>query len=367
MAEGAPEFGAVSPPPQPEAAAPPGPASAPVSPAGLESAAPGNRRASVYSQLQRMVVAIRNGDDALVESVILSLGRRNRLLAPLTLVVGAFAMLFQGVKLLFTNWRLTLIQVIPAMLIWFAMLDLKLHLLRGKSLRVIEGPILVPIVLAIAAVTAAAYFLNAVFAFSVADPRHPEIRPAFAQARRHRRTVVGWGFAIGLLLGFATMVTARWGRFWFALILSIVVAVMMVTYVAVPSRIIGAKSDRSRRDKLTATAIGGAVGAVVCSPPYLLGRVGIILLGSRTFFVVGVVLLVIAVPLQTGAVTATKAVKFSAKLVTGQAVALEHRTDQSATSNAASGVVAPDADAAMPNPDAPPPDPSGVVSVSDDG
>ena len=364
MADGAPDVGAASPPTHPEAADPrPSPESTTTA-----QSVPDSRRASVYSQLQRMVVAIRKGDDALVESVILSLSRRSRLLAPLTLVVGAFAMLFQGVKLLFTNWRLTLIQIIPAMLIWFAMLDLKLHLFRGKSLRVIEGPILVPIVLAIAAVTAAAYFLNAVFAFSVADVRSPEIRPAFAQARRHRRTVLGWGFVIGLALGFATMVTARWGRFWFALILSIVVAVMMITYVAVPSRIIGVTSDRSRRDKVTATAIGGAVGAVVCSPPYLLGRVGIILLGSRTFFVVGVVLLVIAVPLQTGAVTATKAVKFSAKLVTGQGVALEEGADRPTTSSApTSGSGNPVADSPSSTPP-PTPDPLGVVSVKvDDG
>jgi hypothetical protein len=293
---------------------------------------PATRRASVYSQLQRMVVAIRKGDDAQVESVILSLSQRNRLLAPLTLVIGAFVMLFQGVKLLFTNWRLTLIQILPAMLIWASMLDLKLHLLRGKSLRIIEGPILIPIILAIAVLTAAAYYLNAVFAFAVAEPLHPEIRPGFARARRHRQTVLGWGFVIGLGLGFATMVTARWGRFWFALILSIVVAVMMITYVAVPARLLGVKSDRSRRDKLTATAIGGAVGAVVCSPPYLMGRIGVILLGIRPFFVVGVILLVIAVPLQTGAVTATKAVKFSAKLVTGQPVAAEGIEPLAATS-----------------------------------
>ena len=321
MTEGANDVGAASPPVHPEGATRspnPGPVTADATDPDT-----GTRRASVYSQLHRMVAAIRNGDDALVESVILSLSQRSRFLAPLTLVVGAFAMLFQGVKLLFTNWRLTLIQVLPAMLIWLAMLDLKLHLLRGKSLRVIEGPILIPIVLAIAAVTAAAYFLNAVFAFSVADPLHPDIRPAFARARKHRKTVLGWGFVIGLGLGFATMVMARWGRIWFALVLSVVVAIMMITYVAVPARIIGVKSDRSRRDKLTATAIGGAVGAVVCSPPYLLGRVGIILLGIRPFFVVGIILLVIAVPLQTGAVTATKAVKFSAKLVTGQAVEVE--------------------------------------------
>ena len=116
-----------------------------------------------------MVRAIRAGDDEMVESVILSLSQRSRLLAPLTLVIGAFVMLFQGVKLLFTNWRLTLIQILPAMLIWAAMLDFKVHLLHGRSFHILRGPILIPIVLAIACLTAAAYFLNAVFAFSIAN------------------------------------------------------------------------------------------------------------------------------------------------------------------------------------------------------
>jgi hypothetical protein len=48
-------------------------------------------------------------------------------LAPLTFAVGAFAMLVDGVRLVFTNWRLTLVQVLPAMWIWAAMYDLKLH------------------------------------------------------------------------------------------------------------------------------------------------------------------------------------------------------------------------------------------------
>ena len=91
---------------------------------------------------------------------------------------------------------------------------------------------------------------------------------------------------------------------------------MMLAYVAVPARLAGIKSDRSRRDKLGATAVGGAIGAVVCSPPYALGRVAILLLGSHTFRVLAVLMLVVAVVLQTGATTATKAIKFSAKLIT---------------------------------------------------
>jgi hypothetical protein len=41
---------------------------------------------------------------------------------------------FNGLKLLFSNWRLTLVQILPAMWIWLAMFDLKEHALHGKSL-----------------------------------------------------------------------------------------------------------------------------------------------------------------------------------------------------------------------------------------
>jgi hypothetical protein len=275
-------------------------------------------RTAVGAMVSRLVTAIRDGDEKMVESAVLTLSRRSRLLAPLAMVVGAFAMLFQGIKLLFTNWRLTLVQILPAMWIWAAMLDLKVHVLHGKSFHPLYGLWLIPIVLGIAAITAAGFFLNAVFAFAIAVPGSPQIRPAFAEARRHKATVLTWGFVIGLALGFATMVTNRWGVRWFGLSLGIVVAVMMVAYVAVPGRLVGLSPSRSRRDKLTASAVGGAMGALVCSPPYLLGRVSILLLGSPAFRFVAVILLIIAVVLQTGATSAVKAIKLSAKLTAGR-------------------------------------------------
>jgi hypothetical protein len=275
------------------------------------------RRQSLGILFRKMVAAINSGDDQSVEASIVALSQRSRLLAPLALAVGAFVMLFQGVKLLFKNWRLTLVQVLPAMWIWAAMLDLKAHALHGKEFHVLRGPLLIPLLFLIASITAASFFLNAVFAFAISAPGRPEIRPAFAQARRHARTVLLWGYAIGLALGFATVVVDRWGKLWFSLSLSIVVAIMMVAYVSVPARLIGVKSERSTRDKLTATAIGGALGATVCSPPFVLGRFAILLLGSHTFRVLAVVLLIIAIVLQTGANSAVKAIKMSAKLSVG--------------------------------------------------
>ena len=292
-----------------------------------ESAAPGTGREVPLPQraarrtrtgrLKRLISAVRDGDQAALEEWVLRLSRSRRWLAPLALAVGALVMLFDGVKLLFTNWRLTLIQVLPAMWIWAAMFDLKAHVLHGKSFHVLLGPVLIPIVLAISAITAASFFLNAVFAFAIASKGAPAIRPAFAQARSHLAVVIGWGATVGFALGLATMVTSRWGVRWFALSLGIVVAVMMVCYVAVPARLIGIKTTHSRRDKLTATAVGGAIGAVVCAPPYILGRVGLIMVGSHTFFILGWVLLAIGLTLQAGATGAVKTVKMSAKLVSG--------------------------------------------------
>jgi hypothetical protein len=316
-------------------------------PGGDSPQARHTRRAQVAAQFERLVIAIRDGDDQMVETTVLALSQRSRLLAPLALVVGAFVMLFQGVKLLFTNWRLTLVQVLPAMWIWGAMLDLKAHVLHGKGFLILRGPLLIPVVLAIAGITAAAFFLNAVFAFAISKPGRPEIRPAFADARRHKRTVLTWGFVVGLALGFSTWVVDRWGVQWFGLSLGIVVAVMMFTYVLIPSRLLGVTSDRSRRDKLTATAIGGAVGAMVCSPPYFLGRIAILMLGSHSFRVLAVVLLAVAIVLQTGATSAVKAIKLSAKLVVGQAPAAD--TAAAAASPAtASPSAAPTAAATVP-------------------
>jgi hypothetical protein len=267
--------------------------------------------------LRQFVRAVREGDEAMVEDVVLRLSGSRRAFAPLALVVGGFVMLFDGLKLLFTNWRLTLVQVLPAMWIWLAMYDLKAHVLHGKTFHVLRGPVLVPTVLVIAAITAASFFLNAVFGFAIVQPGTPKVRPAFAQARSHLKVILGSGAVVGVLLGLATTVVTRWGHPWFAISLSVVLGVMMVCYVAVPSRLIGVKPATSRRDKLTMSAVGGAVGAVICTPPYVLGRLGILMLGSPSLFIPGILVVSVAATLQAGATGAVKTVKMSAKLLAG--------------------------------------------------
>ena len=276
------------------------------------------RRAVVARQMRRLIEAIRTGDDKEVQAMVIQLSQQRRYLAPLAFAVGALAMLLDGVKLLVTNWRLTLIQLLPAMWIWVAMIDLKAHVLHGKSFHELRGWVLIPLALAIVALTAFGYFLNAVFAFAISKDGPPDIRRAFAEARKHQRIAVGFGAAVGLMLAFSTLITPRWGRHWFAVTLSLVIGIMMVSYVALPSRLIGMKTTYSRRDQLAASAVGGLLGAVVSTPPYLLGRLGILLLGTSTFFILGVILLTIGLILEAGATSAVKTIKMSSKLVGGQ-------------------------------------------------
>ena len=296
---------------------PTGPATPPEPP---EPPGPGRHRHLTRAQIGQFIQAVRDSDQATVNEMVLRLSRARPWLAPLALIVGAFAMLFDGVRLLFTNWRLTLIQILPAMWIWAAMYDLKAHVLHGKSFHLLTGTALVvPVVLAVAIVTAAGFYLNAVFAFAIVQPGRPQIRPAFVQTREHLPMVLGSGLVVGIALGVSAIVVPRWGEFWFALSLGIVVGVMMVCYVAIPSRLIGMKAVVSRRDKLAASAVGGAVGAVVCAPPYALGRVGLIMLGSSVeiVLIIGAIFFVVGLTLQAGATGAVKTVKMSAKLVSG--------------------------------------------------
>lgn len=270
---------------------------------------------SLTTRVRGLVRAIQENDEDQIEAAVLRLSQRRRAFAPLAFMVGALVLLFDGVRLLASNWRLTFIQIPPAMWIWLATADLKAHVLRGRSFNVIRGPILIPIILVIMALTALAFFLNAVFALAVAREGDPDIHAGHVAARARRVPILASGAVVGLALGFATVVVPRWGRPWFGIILSIVVGVMMLCYIVVPARLIGGRPRYSRRDKLMTSLVGGVVGATVCTPPYLLGRLGILMLGSKVLLIPGIIVLAVAATLQAGATGAVRAIKLSASLV----------------------------------------------------
>ena len=77
------------------------------------------------------------------------------------------------------------------MWIWAATIDLKAHVLRGEQFHDIRGPVVLVLFAAVAAITIAAFYLNAAFAFAISQSGSPDLRTGFHQARQHVRAVTG--------------------------------------------------------------------------------------------------------------------------------------------------------------------------------
>ena len=99
------------------------------------------------------------------------------------------------------------------------MFDLKAHVLHGKSFHVLRGPILIPPILLVIAITVGSFFLNAVFAFAVSRSGRPEVQPGDRAGRNHVMTIVAWRPSSGMLL--LDVISTRWGKPWFTISLGI--------------------------------------------------------------------------------------------------------------------------------------------------
>jgi hypothetical protein len=265
------------------------------------------------SRIRSLVRAIEDSDEAKIEAALRDLTESRPYLRPLAFAIGAFALLADGLKLLLVNWRLVAIQILPAIWVWAAMAALRAHVLYDQEFENLSSAELIPVELCVAAITIACFYLNAVFAFAILRPGAP-IRPAFADANSRIRPIMISGAVIGTMLAIAVTEATRWDEPWFSIFLGGVIGLMMVAYIAVPSRIVGLQPTYSRRDRWMTTIVSSALGFTIALPPYILGRLGILMLGSPVLRIPGVILLIIGFTLQAGATSAVRAMKMGAKL-----------------------------------------------------
>jgi hypothetical protein len=272
---------------------------------------------TMWSRVAATARAVADADPAAIESAARTFGESRRYLAPLAWAAGALVLLVRGIKLLLLNWRLTLIELVPAAWLWLIMWDLKQHALRGAAFRDLTvGGIVVVGVIAVAA-SIASFWCNTVFAFAISNP-HPLIRPAVAQARPHMRRLVVAGAALGVLLTIGAFVLPRIGPTWlFVLAIGGLYAVTLISFVAVPARVIGVKKQKlPPREALGRMTVGGALSAVAMTPGFLLDRLGLLLIGVPGLHIVGFVLLSIGTALYAAGMSSVRAVKLSMKLDT---------------------------------------------------
>ena len=270
----------------------------------------------------RLVNGLRDADSAEIEAATVRLSGTRRWLVPLGYVAGTLALVVDGVKPLIANWRLTVIELIPAAWIWFSIWNLRSHVLDGLGVDAWHGWVLIPAAAAIFAAAIAAFFCNTVFAFAIGS-EPPRIRPAVAQARAHLRTVLLWGMTFGTAQSIVDLWVPHFGEFWYEVALSVLLVAMMISFVAVPAAIIGHRQKRTTKDKVGVTAVAATLSAVAATPGFIFDRLGLLMLGIRDLRVLGVVFLSIGVALQVAGTSSVKAVKLSAHLTSSG----RHRPD----------------------------------------
>jgi hypothetical protein len=262
-----------------------------------------------------MARTVADADAVRIEAAARQFGESRRYLAPVAWAAGAIVLLVRGVKLLLVNWRLALIELVPAAWVWFVMYELKQHALRGAAFRQITlGGVILAALMAVA-LTTAALWCNTVFAYAISNAR-PEITPAIHQARRHRVGIAAAGFAVGLVVAVAIAVIPRIGSTRvYVVALSGVLGLLLVSLVAVPARLLGReRTRRPLKQSIGSWAAGSTLSAVAMAPGLLLDRLGIILLGVPGFHVIGLMVLSLGVALYAAGLSSVRAVKLTMKL-----------------------------------------------------
>jgi hypothetical protein len=270
-------------------------------------------------RLAQLAQAVADADAARIESTARRFGESRRWLAPVGWAAGTIVLIVRGAKLLVLNWRLTLIQLVPAAYVWLVMYELKRHTLRGAPFRQLTpgGMILLGVIAVVLSI--AAFWCNTVFAFAV-DGRKPAIAPSARQANVYFPTIASSGFALGLAIAVGGIVVPRIGSTWlYVLVLGSVLGLMLISFVAVPARIIGAKRERlPPTQAIGSWAAASALSTIAMTPGLLLDRVGLILLGVPGLHVVGFALLSLGTALYAAGMSSVSVVKLSMKLGTSR-------------------------------------------------
>jgi hypothetical protein len=266
---------------------------------------------SRWRALVAAVAAVRSTDSGRVEAALQQVSGQRRWLAPLALAAGTVAVVFDGILLLMRNWRLTLLQLVPAVWIYGMTWNLRNNMLAHRDPPVERIWLAALIAIVVAQV---AYWCNATFAYTLLQGERTDIGSAFREARSHWRFVGG----LALLTGAAQatlwllLPTLRLSWFWAAMLTMFVVQIYM--FIAVPAWLIGVHKTGTRRERTIRSLTTGVLSGVAAIPGFLLNRIGLLLLGAGTLWLLGVVLIAIAVVLHVTASSSVRVVKMSVRL-----------------------------------------------------
>jgi hypothetical protein len=278
----------------------------------------GVRRAAARARWRRRAEAARRivlharsmSDDELL-ATIAELKVGHLLAGPLAFAAGAVLLVVHAVLLLFTNWRLIAVELLPAIWLATVLWDWRFHVLYGNELAELHGGWAILAAAFVVFATIVSYACNVVFAYVATGQAHT-VRGGLRRTRRHRRLILVAGLAVGAFHAWVSVRGPIRGLGTFAIGLGLVALANLYLYSALPAQALGMDRRRSNpKDLVTKTIALGAVSVVVSTPGITLAVIARLLLGIPVLRIVGFVVLAVAVLLQIAAASSSRAVSLS--------------------------------------------------------
>ena len=244
-------------------------------------------------------------------------GAERRWFRPIGFVGVAMLGLAGAVVTLVRNWRLVFVEIVPAVWIGAITWQWRRVVVFGDELPAVAGWAAAGVAALVFVATAAAYWCNVTFAFTVGQPPPLSIGRAFAQAQTRARLIWTAVVVMATLHTVVVVWVVRTDVVWFAVALGAVALAQMYLLVAIPvaivtGRIRGRRRTTSVRVRSAAASFG--VSGVTSTPGLLLNRIGVLLIGLGVLRWVGFVIVAAATVLQIAGVSSATAVKLAGRL-----------------------------------------------------
>jgi len=217
---------------------------------------------------------------------------------------------FDGVLLLIRNWRLTLLQLVPALWISGMTWNLRHHVFANPD---ITTGISILAAVGMLLVAQAAYWCNATFAYTLVQDSTTDFGAAFRDTRPHWRLIGGLALLTGCLQAVIWLLVPHVQPRLLAAALLAMYVVQVYLFIAIPSWLLGVRKTGTRRERTIQTMTTGVLSGVASTPGFLFNRIGLLLLGG-SLWIVGVVLVAIAAVLHVTASSSVRVVKMSLRL-----------------------------------------------------
>jgi hypothetical protein len=272
---------------------------------------------ALLTQLTLLRRAASANDPADIATLLQRAGGHHRFLLPLAFAGHTLESVAHGVLLIVRNWRLMLVELVPAVWIGAITWSWRAHVSGRIDLVEVHGPVAVAIAVFVVTVNLLAYWCNAVFAFTLSRHDRIDLSAAYRQARQRANVVNAWAISIGALHAYVAVFAVRWSIGGFAVALGAIAIIQMYALVALPAALAGLRRKQRlpMHERLSGLAITTALTGLAFAPGFGLNRAGVLLIGLG-LPVPGGIVLTVAIILQVAATSSAQAVKLAARLST---------------------------------------------------